>query len=1036
MKITKKAFALLLLSGVLGMSACGVMSTEPSNNGNNNQTTEPNGNNGNGNNGGTSTTSNGGTSASSNGGNTSSRKDPAAQIAAAKEAFKKLDNLSDFSANIQNAASLGLSRPAKGVRALRQRLEDGESDGEFETTQTLVKTTTSYDAGEATVEGGELNVTFTKVDTTVKTEHIQGRKNLYASLKGDDNDEVIVEEYGDDAITFKSDDKHEYRVLDRDGEVVYDWAPGQKDQTTTGKLHTRKEWNPDDYEIWYKEVYHYRANNTGNTNNVTDENGINWYTYDSYDDISYSTNWYWDDEKQEQIEERNYYFWAQKDRVSYSASGENQYYYQYRVLDITNPRSPEVLVDWKSYYPEGEDLSEEWGSMQISLDFDDIETRYTKIKVQTKQGSKYIPYDEEPKEENNNSENNENNGHFLQSAKNAEYGTPGQLSFYCSRSWVDPDDEEHYRQNFYCLKDKEGNIVIDWVENTGDGTDNDWCRVTFEYEYEEPISSRSYTVEARSIDAVVTYPAYEGFTYTLLDKDGRVIVDGVTASSELNVSTDKESLVVFDGLKEGEKYVLKYEGYGEETTTEQSKVGGEIDKMYVYNEQFTFVSFVPYGTSKRPSDDELLYEKDGIANYDRRDYYSDENRLSFIFDNYSGYIYLIEGFHVKYIHNNLLLSGRANDNFVYDFKINDNNDLEIYALFNNEAVNYFNFFKDKHGNKVIQNDRLDEYDPNTNTYYFVSNCNSDELTRIMTAGEFSSVDQIWRKANSLEYKDNNWEEVDRERQNLYRLADSINNRNNGSVTNVNDNNIRYYLTNTNEILYIEYFNNYERAVKNAYLIIDESAHRDLTVRDQFMNVTSCSWDNEVIKCSSGYLMTMSMNYQTFYNNDEKGYQTQTKALYGTTNYVFFLNLMTLHGARSYEYAGETGNYFDVTYLASHDTFLIYNKKAKGLYEWTFEDIASSLTNTWNYYSSNPEEDLWSRYNSEFKFMEGARRIGTEEMTLDDTMNSFVKYNVNGTQYFDVVVEDKDKDGKLEFSTYETGTYEAEQIKIVLQPINR
>jgi len=58
------------------------------------------------------------------------------------------------------------------------------------------------------------------------------------------------------------------------------------------------------------------------------------------------------------------------------------------------------------------------------------------------------------------------------------------------------------------------------------------------------------------------------------------------------------------------------------------------------------------------------------------------------------------------------------------------------------------------------------------------------------------------------------------------------------------------------------------------------------------------------------------------------------------------------------------------------------------------------------------------------------------MTLDDTMNSFVKYNVNGTQYFDVVVEDKDKDGKLEFSTYETGTYEAEQIKIVLQPINR
>ena len=66
-------------------------------------------------------------------------------------------------------------------------------------------------------------------------------------------------------------------------------------------------------------------------------------------------------------------------------------------------------------------------------------------------------------------------------------------------------------------------------------------------------------------------------------------------------------------------------------------------------------------------------------------------------------------------------------------------------------------------------------------------------------------------------------------------------------------------------------------------------------------------------------------------------------------------------------------------------------------------------------------------------MEGAELVKSN-VTINEKMNAFEKQGVNGTTYYDIVVEDVN--GELKINTYESGTYEAPEIKVVLQPINR
>ena len=981
MKISKKAIGLLLIAGALGMSACdgGIASNNGGNNngGNNYGEKQPD-------------KSDPGKDPTSSGNGST-----VAKISeAARKAFSKISGLSDFSANIQNAASLGLSKKSSSARQMRKRLNDDE-DGEFETTQTLVKTTTNYEAGEANVaENGELNVTFTKIDTTVKSTHVQGQKNLFASLKDGVNNEVIVDEYGENTITFKSDNKHEYRVVDRDGKVVQDWSLGKTDKTTTQTLEVKKNKSISNYKVYIREEWH--NSNQGNQNND------GWWENNYLDDISQG---YWDGG----VYDDGYFFWAQKDRNDVGMEYETHYYYEYRVLDITDPKNKVTLIDWTSYHPQDEELADSWESVRVPLDLDALNvTNPSKIKVQRRERSEQVYYNEQQQNNNNNNEWVYRNGRDL------DTGIPGKVSFWADGKYVDQNNEDNYADRYYCLKDETGAIVCDWVKHETSGT------LSFDIDYVNPVTTRDYAVEARSVDAIVTYPAYEGFAYTLLDKDGNVLFNNITASNPANVSTD-DSLIVFDGLKEGEKYVLKYEGYGEETTTEQSKVGGEIDKMYVYNEQFTFVSFVPYGASLRPVDELLKYEEDGIATYDRTGYFTNSERQSFIFDNYSGYIYLIEGINIKYIYNNLLIN--AADNGIYDFHVDEENNLVIENLLPNKTIKALDFFKDKYGNKVIHTDKLNDYSAETNTYFYAARPNYNSLLRIISCGEYTNYGKLRQKADDLS-RSGNYEEAEKI-WSVTRQAEQYMNYND----NVNDLYKRYYLTNDNETLFIEYDSKESwRRIKDQYLIVDHSNHRELTFQDDFYAVTEADEFLTTVRVTQSYIM--SFVNQEYYND----------YLYARNwNQTYYKNFVTGDFVRV-EYNYDSPLWFNYSYVNNYDILLIFDKTAEKLYSYKFDDIASHAYQSYRNYNYYGDGNYDENYKNDLYVTEYAIRYSDfaecvqENISINDDYSSFLTYGVSGNVNYDMVLEEVN--GEMVVKSYVSGTYEAPQVKIILQPINR
>lgn len=242
------------------------------------------------------------------------------------------------------------------------------------------------------------------------------------------------------------------------------------------------------------------------------------------------------------------------------------------------------------------------------------------------------------------------------------------------------------------------------------------------------------TITSRNMDASYSFFSLEGDRYSIIDKDGNAIYTDIV-DNDLNDLEKQTGKIKVSGLVEGEEYTLKQVGIRYKETISQDDIDGKIDKLYV-NGDYTFVSFVPkekglFYTSfsssmyyvdfgSRPEENELTYDTDGISTYDKCDYFSDSNRKSFIVDNRTGLIYLIEGFNISSIKRNLLYTEeKGKENLVFDIRVNDNKELEIYPLFTNSSIRVYDAFKDKYGNAYVWNDKVNEYDENNKTLYYV-----------------------------------------------------------------------------------------------------------------------------------------------------------------------------------------------------------------------------------------------------------------------------------------------------------------------------
>lgn len=290
----------------------------------------------------------------------------------------------------------------------------------------------------------------------------------------------------------------------------------------------------------------------------------------------------------------------------------------------------------------------------------------------------------------------------------ASYGTNNsgiQLLSYSTLA-SDKDTED---KNYIVMS------TTDYEANSPEADETGLTKVTF-----TKIVTENATTEIAGTKLVtakhgkISINATHGFTYSLYQ--GETLIHTQVADNGETDKPNKKVHIVFEGLTDGVEYKVNYKGIGVETTITQDEINGEIDKLCVMN-GYTFISFVPIGTSQRPANTQNI-EKDvnGYIAYDKENYCSNNSRQSFVIANDTGYVYPIKDVTIQKLHNNLLLI----NNLVYDYNIvNDN--LNFFPLFTNTTIQIKEYMKDKYGNNYVINDRVSSYDESSKTTYIKDN---------------------------------------------------------------------------------------------------------------------------------------------------------------------------------------------------------------------------------------------------------------------------------------------------------------------------
>ncbi|MDD5792100.1 MAG: hypothetical protein PUD22_05935, partial [Erysipelotrichaceae bacterium] len=234
--------------------------------------------------------------------------------------------------------------------------------------------------------------------------------------------------------------------------------------------------------------------------------------------------------------------------------------------------------------------------------------------------------------------------------------------------------------------------------------------------------------EERDSIGTISFFSNPGFTYSLLLNDV-VVIEEITDNSPLDKSP-LEGVIMIEGLEPGQLYNIAYKGNGKEEVITQDDLNGMIDKVYVSG-NYTFISFVAIGRSERPSDENLEYGPDGISTYDKTGYYTSSDRKSFIIDNSTGLIYPIKGFKIERLEGGCIRTD--DEHTVYDFRINENGDMEIYPIISNDTINIYHVMKDKYGQVYVANDRINGYYESTNTLFYIVNSSSMYVTYAKTS---------------------------------------------------------------------------------------------------------------------------------------------------------------------------------------------------------------------------------------------------------------------------------------------------------------
>lgn len=277
-----------------------------------------------------------------------------------------------------------------------------------------------------------------------------------------------------------------------------------------------------------------------------------------------------------------------------------------------------------------------------------------------------------------------------------------------SRSNETRTTESNTNKNYLVMTNEE------YDSNRPSVDENGLLKVTFSRIVTENVATEiTGTKFVIAKESQISFTSIENFTYSVYL--GEQCLCESVCDNDTNDINKRNGYITLNNMVNDNRYEIRYTGIGKEEKITQDEIDGEIDKMYVMG-NYTFVSFVPVGMSNRE------YEIDSqlSSKYDTYGYYSDSERQSFVIDNLSGYIYLIENnMSINEIGEGLVkINGK-----IYDITINNNDELQFTQVVKNETLNIYRFFKDKYGNKYIHNDILNCVDKANKTLYFTNALN-------------------------------------------------------------------------------------------------------------------------------------------------------------------------------------------------------------------------------------------------------------------------------------------------------------------------
>ena len=207
----------------------------------------------------------------------------------------------------------------------------------------------------------------------------------------------------------------------------------------------------------------------------------------------------------------------------------------------------------------------------------------------------------------------------------------------------------------------------------------------------------------------LSFPATKNFEYSISGANFSLseVIDNDVNDLDRTENVIKIEIGNIDNTSTTNKttyvYEVSYTGVGREEVVTQEEIGGKIENFYVDSiNNVTYISYVPRDFYGRAPEG----------------YYSDNFKQSFIINNNTGLIYKIEDVTITELANGLI---KCSDGFIYDFRINDKNEYELYPICGNKEIEVSKYFKDRYGYKYIVNNILETFDSNTNTVFTKSN---------------------------------------------------------------------------------------------------------------------------------------------------------------------------------------------------------------------------------------------------------------------------------------------------------------------------